>query len=638
MTESLGRLSAPRFRSRFPDATGHDFRTGAWRVGVPGADEAVAPYFPTLVHALNTASELATDIGITLLPDDEEDSSQFQSFSTIYKKASQLALEFERSGITKGQRVLLVLPTSFEFVLTFFALQMLGAIPVPAYPAAVLERLELALERISAIGRASGASFCVMTRPMRPLLGDLANKVPSLRSLLTVDKMLEALDDNDAVMESMAWPIKETTTAFLQFTSGSTDVPKGVTLTHRNVISNIHVIGQALKISRHDRVCSWLPLYHDMGLIGALLFSFYWRIPLWLMSPVAFLLRPVRWLRTISEARATLSPAPNFAYGLCVKRVRDRDISGLDLSSWRLALNGAEPVNEATVSAFEAKFGPHGFSGSSMYPVYGLAESCLAVSFPRPEEPRRFLRVDRAALTEGAVVESSGEGSMAIACVGRAVPGHSVRVVDEGGDDVAAGQVGHILAKGPSVMKGYFELADVTESVLQDNWLWTGDLGFLGADGLYVTGRAKDLILVRGKNFYAEDIERVVEAIDGVRTGGVVAFGVYDDEQAGDVVVIVVETSRDEKEHDPLAETISTKVSEVHGLVVDEVVIVEPGAISKTSSGKRQRGATRKRYLSGQLDPEKTGRLGLMRVFARSASGYARLLGRKLRSGRTEPP
>jgi acyl-CoA synthetase (AMP-forming)/AMP-acid ligase II len=426
--------------------------------------------------------------------------------------------------------------------------------------------------------------------------------------------------------------------AFIQYTSGSTGHPKGVLLAHENLVSNIHAIGQASRIGRKDVVVSWLPLYHDMGLIGALLFSIYWRMPLVLMPPTAFLLKPSRWLWAIHRHRGTMSPAPNFGYALCVKRVRPQEREGLDLSCWRLAMNGAEPVNVRTVVDFQRTFAPHGFQTLAMLPVYGLAESSLAVTFPDPGEPLRFEVVDRAALAAGQAVIARGAGSTAIMSVGRAVPGHEVVVVDERGNPVAEREVGHIVVRGPSVMQGYFRDEAATELVMVDGWLWTGDLGYVSHGELFVTGRAKDLIIVRGKNHYAEDLEAVAERIEGVRAGGVAAFGIYDEGRAQDLVVMVCE-SRTEKESARLAlvEKIATTVQQHCGIHVDEVVLVPPGTIPKTSSGKRQRALCRELYLRNELLQNRTGKLRLALVFARSGAGFLAAKARRLLTRRRAP-
>jgi acyl-CoA synthetase (AMP-forming)/AMP-acid ligase II len=618
------------FRSSFPTIERTDFRTGSWRVPAPRGSAPLDLHHPTVLHAFAAAAKLEDEkIGVTLLADDEDEPAQHRSYRKLYEQSKLLSSALEARSVKRGDRVLLVLPTSYEFILAFFAVQRLGAIPVPSYPPALLEKAEIALQRIVHIARHAEASLCLTNKLLLPLLGSLGKQVESLRDIAAVERLLEHRASSAAKARAQAEDA-----AFIQYTSGSTGNPKGVLLSHHNLVSNIHAAGLGLRVNRNDVNVSWLPLYHDMGLIGGLLFAFYWRLPCVLMSPTAFLLQPVRWLRAIQDYDGTLSAAPNFAYGLCTKRVRARDRAGLDLSSWRCALNGAEPVNLRTVREFVAAFAPHGLRAEAIYPVYGLAESTVAVTFPNPGEPLRWKSVDRAELTQGfirEVPEGDPRGTALVGC-GRAVPGHEVGVVDARGNTVAPGEVGHVIARGPSLMQGYFDDPHATESVLRDGWLWTGDLGFTDPDGvLFIAGRAKDIIIVRGKNHYAEDVERVVERVEGVRQSGCVAFAIYDEEQAADLVVAICESKvSDELEREALVARVAEAVSAGCGLVLDEVVLVPPGTLPKTSSGKRQRALCRERYLADELIPKKTNKLRLALVFARSGRGFLSLLHKRL--------
>jgi fatty-acyl-CoA synthase len=412
-----------------------------------------------------------------------------------------------------------------------------------------------------------------------------------------------------------------------------------VLLSHRNLVNNIHAIGQALRINRSDVVVSWCPLYHDMGLIGVLLFSVYWRLPLVLLSPTAFLARPSRWLRAIDRFKGTLSPAPNFGYAMCVNRVGAEERAGLDLSSWRFAMNGAEPVNYRTLVDFEKLYAPHGFKMESLYPVYGLAEASLAVTFPRPGAGVRYELVDRQELANGRSVLSSGKAAMAVVSVGRAVPGHFVAVVDETGAPLPEREVGHVVVLGNSNMEGYFEDPEATGRVLREGWLWTGDLGYFADQNLYVTGRAKDLIIIRGRNIYAEDLERVAERVPGVRPGCAVAFGIeaLDGESGGtERAVLVAESrARDREERDALAGLIRQRGSEFCDVELHDVVVAEPGTVPKTSSGKRQRSQCKQLYLANELKPARATRLGVGLIVARSKIA---LFLRRLRRSTTPSP
>ncbi len=621
------------FRSTFPrEAEEKGFRTGSWRV-LPRSPEELKPLHSTMLHAFATAAKLEDKTGITLLPEDEDDPVQHRTYRELYERAKIIAAALEDEGVQRGDRVVTVLDTSYEFVTSFFALQRLGAIPCPSYPPAALEKAEVSIDRIAHIAQHAGARFVITTRQLQPLLGGIANQVRGMQKILAVESLAR-----HRAREVRAARAHGADPAFVQYTSGSTGRPKGVLLSHTNLVSNLHAIGQGLRINRSDVGISWLPLFHDMGLIGSLLNFIYWRLPMVMMSPTSFLMRPHRWLKAISDYKGTITSAPNFAYGLCVKRVRPREREGLDLSSLRLTLNGAEPVNLKTLLEFEESFAPHGFRPEAMFPVYGLAESTLAVTFPPPGEPLRSQSVDRHSLASGRVVPALGEGASAVVCVGRPIPGHEIQIVDEHGSAVREREVGHVIVRGPSVMQGYFQDPKATQAVLRKGYLWTGDLGFVGEGGLYITGRAKDLIIIRGKNHYAEDVERVAEHIEGVRAGGAVAFAVYDEDKAMDLVVLVCETKvAGESARDKLVLAVNELVAQECGLPVDEVVLVPPGVIPKTSSGKRQRAVCRQRYLDDELVAARTGKLKLALVFARSGAGFLRMLNRRFLKRQREP-
>ena len=605
-----------------------DFRTLSWRLGQLDRQETLTKrHHPTLLHALTAAARLdEPNVGITLLPERERDAEVRWTYRELYEDARLLAGGLEKLGVRPNDRVLIVLPTCLEFLSSFFGVLMVGAIPVPAYPPSGF-RIEAGLEKLAHIAKHSGARVCITWKTIEGLLGDLAHESKALERIVDVESLR-------TTRLSKVHKTKASNVAFLQYTSGSTGNPKAVVLTHDNLLSNIHAMGMALEISRKDVIVGWCPLYHDMGLIGTFLSAVYWRTPLVLMPPTAFLAKPKRWLRAMSDHRGTISPAPNFGYALAVSRVKPEDREGLDLSCFRVALNGAEPVTLQAVAEFTRAYAPYGFDANAMFPVYGLAESSLAVTFPEPKRSVRALTVDRQALTNGRaeIVPEGAAGSIAICCVGKAVPGHSVRVVDDTNTPVADYVVGHVITAGPSVMQGYFGNAEATAAVLRDGWLRTGDLGFIENGELFVCGRAKDVIIVRGKNYHAEDVELYAERVEGVRRGGVVAFSVADDE-GKDGVVLVCET----RETDPtklpsIAEGVKTAVFVGAGLEVNDVVLVPPHTIPKTSSGKRQRRRTKDAYTTGTLVPATpTQRFAIGLMYARSQLGTLRMLGRRMR-------
>ena len=617
-----------RFRASFPTAE-MGFRTAAWMAPDEQDIESQLHARSTLEALLLASTE---EVGIKFYDptfDKTEDSMDFvyQSYGDIYASAGNMAGALRAEGIRAGDCVVLLMPTGFEFLRALFALQWLGAIPVPTYPPAAMEKVETGLERITHIANDCGAVAIIAAQSIASVIGAVARKAKSLRHILVAENLDLRTPEPPQANVGLDDP------CFIQYTSGSTGLPKGVLLTQRNIMCNIHVTGMGYQISHRDSFASWLPLYHDMGLIGGLFNPIYWRAGLALMSPMTFLMQPLRWLRMMSENATTITAAPNFAYGLVTKRSTPEDRAKLNLGPLRIALSGAEPVNVRTVDDFCEAFAPCGFRAESLFPAYGLAECSLGVCFGTPGKRFRRVTVDRQALASGRLEPRAEgeEGAVTLACVGKALPGHRIEIVDEMGAQLDYGEVGHIVASGPSVMAGYYKNPEATERVLQEGRLWTGDLGFLEKEGLYVTGRAKDLIIVRGKNFYAEDIERCVELLPNVRPSGVVAFAIYDDDLAKDTVICVVETKlEDESARTKLAESVGESVSETFGLGIQEVVLVEPGTIPRTSSGKRQRSLTRDRYLAGALEKQETTGLKLVGVFAKSAMGFLALQGRKL--------
>ena len=588
-----------------------DFRVKLWSDGVPGPGEPLSPHSATVVDALFRAAAERPELGITLLAESATEPEAFRSYAELAVNARRRAAALAAEGVAAGDRVMMALPTSFEFIEVFFAIQMLRAIPVPVYPPAMLEKTGVALEKLHHVAEHAGASAVVTNRKLQMLLGELATP---RRPMLTVESLERYEGEGiDLIRTSAHDP------ALIQYTSGSTGRPKGVLLRHDNLICNIHASGLAGKVREGDVVASWLPLYHDMGLMGTLLLSIYWQLPFVLMSPMVFLLSPIRWLRAITDHRVTLALSPNFGYARCVARVSDDDMEGLDLSSLRVSLNGAEAVNHQTIEAFAAKFAKVGYRGNVMFPCYGLAEATVAVTFCEPGAEPIYDRVDRQALAEGRAQPCHENDAVVFTGCGRPVPGHDVAIVDDDGRVLADRMVGNIVVSGPSVMSEYYRDAEKSAETIRDGRLWTGDLGYQVDGVLFITGRVKDLILVRGKNYYAEDIEAAAETVDGVRKGCVVAFGVYDEACACDQLVLVSETRLgDDAARAALQQAIAAKVQDVIGLSVREVVLVAPGSLAKTSSGKRQRGEARRRYLIGDVSQRKTTRTQLAGHLIRS--------------------
>jgi 1-acyl-sn-glycerol-3-phosphate acyltransferase len=503
-------------------------------------------------------------------------------------------------GVRPGESIALMLRTEEAFFAAFAGILLAGAIPVPLYPPFRPSRLEEYAAR--QVGILRNAEACLLlTFPEAERVGAILRpRATSLREVTTVERVSRAGASTGPARSPSA-----DSPALIQYTSGSTGDPKGVLLTHANILANIRAFGEALHIGPGDIGVSWLPLYHDMGLIGTWLGSLYHGIPVVILSPLAFLARPARWLWALHRHRGTLSPAPNFAFDLCSTKVRDEEIDGLDLSTWRLAMNGSEAVSPDTIERFTRRFAPHGFRAEAMCPVYGLAEASVALTVSPPGRPPRVDRVSRNAFarTRTAAPASEDEATPLrfVAC-GRPLPGHAVRIVGPDGNLAAERVEGGVEFRGPSVTSGYFRNPRLTAAVQRDGWMDSGDLGYWADGDLFITGRRKDMIKKAGRNLYPQEIEEMVGDLPGIRKGCVAAFGVADPDVGTERLVVIAES----RQTAPAAlETLRTSVRErvvaAIGVPPDAIVVAGPGAVLKTSSGKIRRSATRDAYLGGEL-------------------------------------
>jgi len=525
--------------------------------------------------------------------------ARWRSYADLRRTSLGVARALAESGLRRGDLVALVLQDGEQFLTALFGASIAGVIPASLYPPATAADLPRYIELTAAILNASEARAVVTSRALAPSFEETRAMCPRLARVLCRED-LEGPPDEPSTSPSID------DIAFVQFTSGSTSTPKGVALTHANVAANIaafagpHGVGSC----GDDVAVSWLPLNHDMGLVGMALGALYEERRCVLLPPQAFVKRPAEWLRALTRHRGTISFAPNFAYDLCVRRVKD--LSGLDLSPWRVAGCGAEPIHPATLAAFTEKFAPVGFRGSSFLPSYGLAEHVLAATFPPLGRHPRVERVAADDLAErriavDAAVDPDAPAAALVSC-GSPLPGHHIRVVDEHGRPLAERHVGEILLAGPSVMLGYYKQDALTVAAIRDGWLRTGDLGYLSDGELFVCGRAKDLIIVHGRKYHPQDLEWAVDDVAGVRRGRVVAFGVVEAGRA-DRVVIVVEPSGTVA-GDPLTEAIRRRIGDLFGIYVDDVAIVPRGTVGRTTSGKVQRAATKDRYVRGEFAAE----------------------------------
>ena len=525
------------------------------------------------------------------------------SFGEVDRRARAIAARLQQADAA-GERVLLLYPAGLEFHVAFLGCLYAGAIAVPAYP----PRMNRNLERLLALMGDAGARIVLTTDAILSRLRSEAVQVPGLNDCLWLDAERIQAGEGD-------WRdprVGPDALAFLQYTSGSTGTPRGVRLTHSNLLHNARLIYEAVGHTPADKYVSWLPTFHDMGFMAGLLQPLYAGIPAVLMSPVSFLQSPWLWLQAISTHGATISGGPNFAYQLCVRRVSPELRAGLDLSSWTVAFNGAEPIRSATLDDFAATFRPQGFRQTSFFPCYGLAEATLIVSGERKGAGPTRRGFDRQALERSRAVESeaAGDDRRTLVSCGRALGDQQVIVVEpHTGVRCGSGQVGEIWVSGPSVADGYWMKPEQNKEVFgarpggEDGatFLRTGDLGFLLGGELYVTGRLKDLIIIRGANHYPQDIEQTVEqSHPALRPGCGAAFSVELEGEERLVVVQEVE-NRKEADADSIVERIRQSVSAEHDLQTHSVVLIRKGTIPKTSSGKIQRYACRAAFLRGDL-------------------------------------
>jgi 1-acyl-sn-glycerol-3-phosphate acyltransferase len=552
------------------------------------------------------------------------------TYAQLAADAGAVAQGLIARGLERGERVSLMLPTGDELLASFLGILLAGGVPVPIYPPPRPSRIEDHLRRQAGILRNAGAVLLIAAPETARVAGLLAPLVRDLRATVTTDELRAP---GAAPLPDLAGD----DTALLQYTSGSTGDPKGVVLGHDNLLANIRAMGEALEIRGGDVIVSWLPLYHDMGLIGCWLGSLYYGVPLVLSSPLTFLARPLHWLETVDRHRGTLTAAPNFAFELCLARIAEDAAEGLDLGSLRRMMNGAEPVHATTLRRFAQRFGRHGLSPTALAPVYGLAECSVGLTFPPCDRGPLIGCFDRVALArrgEAVPTPPDGPDALELVACGQPLPGHEVRVVDGTGRELAERREGRVEFRGPSATRGYFRNPEKTGQLFHGDWLDTGDLGFLSAGDLYLTGRVKDLVIRGGRNIHPQELERAVGEIVGVRKGCVAVFGSPDSRSGTERLVVLAETRlTDAAERERLRARIQEVATELLEAPADEVVLAPPQSVPKTSSGKIRRAAAQELYLRGRLE---TGPRALWLQVARlTFSGLAGRCRRALRVAAT---
>ena len=576
----------------------------------------------TLAEALDWhAARQPQRVHITLLEADER--AETLTYGALAAESRATAAGLAARGVKPGEAVAIMLPTGRAFFLAFFGTLLAGAVPVPLYPPFRWTQIEEHLRRQARIVANCAASFLITLAEAKPVARLLQAQVPSLRHVVDVADLASQQRDHASLERS------GDATALIQYTSGSTGQPKGVVLTHANLLANIRAMGEAAQASARDTFVSWLPLYHDMGLIGAWLGSLYYGLPLVLMAPQRFLARPARWLWAIHRYRATLSAGPNFAYEILAAKVPDDELQGLDLSSWRVAFNGAEPVRAATLDKFARRFARYGFDQRACAPVYGLAECGLGLTFPPLGRGPLIDVIDAATLAhEGRArpVPADAPSATRVVSGGRPLRGHQVRVVDALGRELPERVEGRIEFRGPSATQGYLANPEANAKLVREGWLDTGDVGYFAAGELFITGRVKDLIIRGGQHVHPYDLEESVGALPGLRKGCVAVFGATDRATASERVVVVAEarSALDEPARHELRRKIAELAHAQLGVPADDIVLVGEHIVLKTSSGKIRRAACRELYERGLLGavqrpvPLQLARLALQGLQARA--------------------
>jgi fatty-acyl-CoA synthase len=540
----------------------------------------------------------------------------------VFEGAKTVAQYLANRGLEKNDKVVIMLPTGPNFAYVYFGILLAGGVPVPVSQPAGTNNLAKYLDNLSHIIHDCEAKYFITYEKIKVIAGSLMNISNLVSGFIFDDEILA--NPVPAGQHRALPPVGPDDLALIQYTSGTTGKPKGVMLSHRNLLHNIHGIGIASEMRADDVGISWLPMYHDMGLIGGFLSTLYWDLTLVLMLPEAFIFRPFWWLENISRYRVTMGVAPNFGYHYCVTRIDDADVHKLDLSSWRLALNGAEPIDRSTLTKFIEKFRPCGLRDNIFLPVYGMAENSLAATFPSLLQTTVVRRFSRGKLEEEHLAaDSTSENSkeyIDLVSVGYPLVGQEVRIADEAGATLNEREVGEILVKSPSLTSGYYNNPEATRETIQDGWLHTGDMGFIMDDLLFISGRKKEMIIKRGKNIYPYDVERIASTVKGVRLGCCAAFDVHNEAQGTEDLVIVCETcEKDREDLVRIRKEIHAEVLSRLGIAPDDIMLVPKGTIPKTTSGKTQRILCKKIYLEDNFIENKSkNMLILARTFIMS--------------------
>ncbi|MCV7429340.1 fatty acyl-AMP ligase [Mycobacterium montefiorense] len=546
----------------------------------------------SLVQALQRNAERNWR-GFTFVSGDRCDTDTFVSFTQLKESVARAAAALRARGVRQGNLVALIVPDAQEFVTSFLAAVWAGAVPVPLYPPVGLGSQQAYLDYICGLMDAASVDGLIIPQWLDDALGLGERFQKQHKPVAHADALDVGEDLLEPVVRGSDQPV------FLQFTSGSTGRPKAVVVKDKSLWTNAGAFVSALGCTDRDHAVSWLPLYHDTGLIGKVLAPLLFSVEVTFLPTLSFLRDPGVWLDVISRKRATLSFAPNFAYALVAKRAKPRG-RAWDLSSMRAFGCGAEPINAETLDLFIDTFAPYGLPLESIMPAYGMAEATLAVTFDRLDRRFTALKVGADAYHADGEIKSpvGDEKTLSFVNCGKVFEGHSIRITDDQGIDLPPGRVGDVEFRGPSLAAGYYHDEAATRATFRDDrWLVTGDRGFVVDGDLYVTGRKKDILIVNGRNYDPHHVEWAAADVPGIRKGNVVAFSVPSD-VTEKVVVVAEGVALGDNHHQQVRRAVYSQTR----LAIDELVLLEPGQLPKTSSGKVQRSRTRDLYLTDALE------------------------------------
>lgn len=523
------------------------------------------------------------------------------SYASLLHGAAGVAGALHRAGIRPGEVVVLILQHGEGLVYGFWGAALHGA--VPAIMPFLTEKLspEHYRKSLRALIEISAPAAIVTYAQFFGEVQAALDADSSVRAVLVADeiKPVESID-----LEQLGGMARQPQdTVLLQHSSGTTGLQKGVALSHRAVFAQLESYQRALHLQNDDVIVSWLPLYHDMGLIAGFILPVLLRVPLVLMSPFDWVRAPYRLMQAVTNYRGTLTWLPNFAYNFCAQKIRDRDLAGVDLSTWRAVINCSEPMYYHSHQQFQERFAPYGLQPGALATCYAMAENVFAVTQGGIDAPVTVDHISQAALSNGHLAHpaEAGEAALPMLSAGKPIEGVQVRILDEARQELPERQVGEIALRSPFLLSGYYHRPDLTEQAFHDGWYLTGDLGYLAQGEVYITGRKKDLIIVGGKNVYPQDIEALVNEVPGVYPGRVSVFGVLNDDSGTEEVVVVAETEADEPQaRQELADRIRLAVNKGSDIVLRYVDVVDRGWLIKTSSGKVSRSANRAKYLAGR--------------------------------------